>query len=272
MDLQALWFRSDRFTEAQAVAWANDHDFKSDTVRTREAEDGSVTHYILPQFSPDDAVEGSWRTIADTFPDGISASVCERKKNMDSKLYSTFEVKAFDEEQRIIRGIASTPNADREGDIVMPKGAQFSVPFPLLDGHDHSMPVGQVTKAEVADDGIYIEAFIAKDSDLPYIEKAWRQVKAGLKRGLSIGFRSLKSKATATGRIFESFEILELSLVTIPANAGAGIAEVKQYDAEGVQVTEEQLLELESRVLDVKERAAATLKKANETLKSTGDN
>lgn len=271
MDLQALWFRSDKFSEVQAVAWAIDHDFKSETVRTREGDDGTVTHYILPQFSPDDAVEGSWRTIADTFPDGISASVCERKKNMDSKLYSTFEVKSFDEEQRIIRGIASTPNADREGDIVMPRGASFTTPFPLLDGHDHTMPVGQVTKAQVADDGIHIEAFIAKDSDLPYIEKAWRQVRAGLKRGLSIGFRSLKSKATATGRIFESFEILELSLVTIPANSGAGIAEVKQYDVEQVQVSEEQLLELEARAHDVKERAAATLKKVNETLNKSGD-
>ena len=270
LTIQAIWFDANQFTESQAVAWAQANDFKSETVRFRE-DDGLITHFIIPQFDPSEGIEGSWKTASDTFPEGISASLCERRETMSEKLFSTFEVKSFDQEERIIRGIASTPEPDREGDVVMPKGATFTVPFPLLAQHDHNQPVGMVTRAEVADDGIFIEASIAKESGLSYVERTWRQVKAGLLRGLSIGFRATKSKASATGRVFEAFEILELSLVSIPANAGAGIASVKQYSDEIVEVDEEQLLELEARTLDAKNRAAAAIEKANQTLNQKDD-
>lgn len=270
LELQSLWFDANQFSESQAVAWAQSNNFKSETVRFRE-DDGLITHFILPQFDTSEAVDGSWKTASDTFPEGVSASLCQRRQAMNDKCFSTFEIKAFDEEERVIRGIASTPEPDREGDVVMPKGATFSVPFPLLAQHDHSQPVGMVTRAEVADDGIFIEASIAKDTGLSYVERTWRQVKAGLLRGLSIGFRATKSKASATGRVFEAFEILELSLVSIPANAGAGIAQVKQYDGEIVEVDEEQLLELEARTTDVKDRAAAAIAKANQTLNQKDD-
>ena len=90
-------------------------------------------------------------------------------------------------------------------------------------------------------------------------------------RGLSIGFRATKSKATATGRIFEKFEILELSLVAIAANAEATVTSVKQYDGETIEVSEEQLLEREAKRLDVRERARAVLEKSKQTLNSKGN-
>jgi hypothetical protein len=48
------------------------------------------------------------------------------------RAYSTFKVKTFDEEQRIIEGVATTPTTDRVGDIVEPRGAKFKLPFPAL--------------------------------------------------------------------------------------------------------------------------------------------
>ena len=48
---------------------------------------------------------------------------------MESKAYSTFEIKSFDEEERVITGIASTPTPDRDGDEVMPQGAKFTLRF-----------------------------------------------------------------------------------------------------------------------------------------------
>lgn len=265
MDVQAIWLAASVYTEQEARDWCQDHDFLSDTVRTREV-DGEVTHWILPQFEPDEAKEGTWRTIADTFPEGISATICERK-NMETKAFSTFEIKSFDEEMRVIRGIASTPAPDRDGDEVMPKGARFTLPFPLLAQHDHNLPVGNVTKATVTDAGIEIEASIAKDSGLDYIERTWKQVKAGLLRGLSIGFRASKSEPTRTGRRFLDYDLFELSLVTIPANAMAGVSSVKQYDANPVD-PEELLLEIEARKMDVLDRAAAAVTKASKSIKS----
>ena len=263
MEIQALFFDAERFTESEARDWAATHDFLDDVVRTRE-QDGIITHYIFAQFDPSEGAEGSWRTIADDFPEGISATICERT-DMESKAYSTFEIKSVDIEQRRIRGVASTPAPDRDGDEVMPKGASFSLPFPLLHQHDAERPIGNVTKAVVTDEGIEIEAEIPKDSGLGYIETAYRQIKAGLLRGLSIGFRATKSEPIRTGRRFLSYEIFELSAVTIPANAQAGITAVKKYDADPVDV-EEQLFEIDSRKADVFNRAVAAISKANETL------
>jgi HK97 family phage prohead protease len=184
---------------------------------------------------------------------------------MSSKAFSTFEIKSFDEEKRRIVGIASTPAPDRDGDEVMPKGATFTLPFPLLHQHDAERPIGNVTKATVTDAGIEIEADIPKDTGLGYIETAYRQIKAGLLRGLSIGFRATKSEPTRTGRKFLSYEIFELSAVTIPANAQAGITTVKQYDAEPVDV-EEHLFTIESHRKDVFNRAVAAITQANQNL------
>ena len=264
MEIQALFFDASRYTESEARDWAASHDFLDDVVRTREQEDGIITHYILAQFDPTEGIEGSWRTLSTDFPDGISATTCERN-NMASKAFSTFEIKSFDEEQRRIVGIASTPSPDRDGDEVMPKGATFTLPFPLLHQHDAERPIGNVTKATVTDAGIEIEADIPKDTGLGYIETAYRQIKAGLLRGLSIGFRATKSEPTRTGRKFLSYEIFELSAVTIPSNAQAGITTVKQYDAEPVDV-EEHLFTIESNRKDVFNRAVAAITKANQNL------
>ena len=62
------------------------------------------------------------------------------------KAYSLLQVKSFDAEQRIIKGIASTPSPDRADDIVDPQGAKFALPIPFLWQHMHSQPIGEVTE------------------------------------------------------------------------------------------------------------------------------
>ena len=156
-----------------------------------------------------------------------------------TRSWSILEVKSVDSDSRIIRGIASTPSTDRAGDIVEPKGAKFKLPFPLLSQHDHQSPIGHVTSARVTDKGIEIEASIAKDSGLDYVDRAWAQIKAGLVRGLSIGFRAMKAEPVDAekpykGIRFKEWEMFELSAVTIPCNAECNITAVKKYDAEPV--------------------------------------
>jgi len=262
--VQALFFQAEMYSAQDAIDWAVSHDFDVQAVRTRE-EEGQVTHHIIAQFEPSEAVEGSWRVMSNDFPDGITASTCERQ-DMTDKAYSTLEIKSYDEDARIITGIASTPTPDRDGDEVMSKGAKFQLPFPLLAQHDHSMPVGQVIKAEASDSGIEIVAQIAKESGLDYVEKVWRQVKSGLLRGLSIGFRPTKSIPLKTGaKRFLEFDLYELSLVTIPANAQAGISTVKHYANEPADL-DEQLFDQESRAHDVLNRAAVAIEKASKSI------
>ena len=154
-----------------------------------------------------------------------------------NRAYSLLETKDFDESKRTFKGIASTPNPDRMQDIVEPSGAKYNLPLPLLAQHEHHLPIGFIRTAKVTSEGIAVEGEIAKDTDLDYIETTWKQIKAGLVRGLSIGFRALEySFLKDTGGIhFKSWEWLELSAVTIPANADCTLSTIKSYDQDPVK-------------------------------------
>jgi HK97 family phage major capsid protein/HK97 family phage prohead protease len=151
-----------------------------------------------------------------------------------NRAYSLLEIKSVDEEARILHGIASTPAPDRMDDIVEPDGAKFALPLPLLWQHNSYQPIGHVTEAKVTKDGIAIVANIAKGVST-HIDEAWALIKHGLVRGLSIGFRTLEAEAIDPknpwgAQRFKSWEWLELSAVTIPANADASITAIKEFD------------------------------------------
>lgn len=163
--------------------------------------------------------------------------------NVIHRAHALFAIKAADVEdgRRIIRGIATTPTPDRYGDVVESKGAQFRLPLPALWQHSSWLPVGNVIAASVQDDGIPVEIELAQPKEskvlIERLDEAWESVKLGLVRGLSIGFRALPDGYVLhpdTYSIeFRAWEWLELSLVTIPANAEATIQSVKQYSGAG---------------------------------------
>lgn len=156
------------------------------------------------------------------------------------RAYSLLTVKSVDDDEWVIEGIASTPSADRMGDEVMPLGAKFSIPMPLLWQHDSKKPVGEVTFASPTEKGIPFRAAIKKAADFTSETlreralEAWESVKHGLVRGVSIGFKDLESEIIkgTFGIRFLEWEWLELSLVTIPANSQATITTVKSIDAQ----------------------------------------
>jgi HK97 family phage major capsid protein/HK97 family phage prohead protease len=150
-----------------------------------------------------------------------------------TRAYSLLEIKSVNEDQRVIEGIATTPSTDRMGDIVEPKGAQFKLPIPLLWQHDGKSPIGEVFAAKVTPEGISVKARLAK-SDTPgtlkdRLDEAWDSMKLGLVKGLSIGFQSIESANIdgSFGIRFLKWAWLELSAVTIPANAEASILSIK---------------------------------------------
>ncbi|AMO37159.1 phage major capsid protein [Thauera humireducens] len=142
------------------------------------------------------------------------------------KALSAFTVKSFDPEHGIIRGIATTPKTDRDGDIVMPEGAVFELPLPLLFNHDPNQPIGHVIEATATKAGVEIVAKVAKDATAK-IAEIWQLIKSGLVGGFSVGFRALEAEPIETGFKFNKWQWLELSAVTIPANTEAAIQVVK---------------------------------------------
>src|SRR4026207_2494250 len=139
-------------------------------------------------------------------------------------------------DRRVSSGIATTPEPDRMGDIIDPLGVQFKNPLPLLLYHDTKRPVGWTTFKKPTKDGVEFSArFPTIDDPGPLrdrVEEAWQSVKAGLISGVSIGFRALEQvfmPETQSFR-FPKTEVMELSLVTIPANASATILSIKELD------------------------------------------
>lgn len=154
-----------------------------------------------------------------------------------NRAYSVLEIKAVDEEARVITGIATTPSTDRMDDVVEPKGAQFTLPIPFLWQHNQAEPIGHVIAAIVTAKGIEVSVQLATISEpgklKDRLDEAWQSIKAGLVRGLSIGFSAIESANIdgTWGRRFIKWDWLELSAVTIPANADANIQSIKSIDS-----------------------------------------
>lgn len=155
----------------------------------------------------------------------------------EGRAYTLIDVKSFSEEERVIEGIASTPRADRQGDVVESKGAVFVTPMPLLLDHIHSQQVGHVEFAKADDGQITFRARITKVTEPGEVkdltDKAWHLVKYRLRAAVSIGFRALEGGVElmkSGGYRFKSWEWLELSLVSVPAQADAVIYGAKSFN------------------------------------------
>jgi HK97 family phage prohead protease len=124
------------------------------------------------------------------------------------------------------------------GDQVDPMGAKFKTPMPLLWQHDSHRPVGRVEFAKPTKAGLPFVAHLPKVAEAGIlkdrIDEAVQSIKYRLVSAVSIGFRALEGgvetiKETG-GSLFKSWEWLELSLVTIPANSEASITSIKSLD------------------------------------------
>lgn len=151
-----------------------------------------------------------------------------------NRAFVALEIKALDDDARQIEGWATTPEIDRMGDIVLPKGAEYKLPIPFLLDHDHSQVVGEVERVEVSDKGIKFFAHIKKIAEegeaKSLCDKAWSFIKNGLRKAVSIGFRPLDFDVLPNGGLkFTSWEWYELSAVGIPAQPSAVITGTKSY-------------------------------------------
>lgn len=155
-----------------------------------------------------------------------------------SRAYSMLDIRSVHDDERIIEGIASTPAPDRMGDIVDPMGAKFALPMPLLWQHNHDEPIGWVEFAKPSAKGIPFKARLANPDDFESatvkerLREAWDSIKNKLVAAVSIGFRPLEYNFMESGGIhFKTWEWMELSAVTIPAQAEATINTIKSIDA-----------------------------------------
>lgn len=152
-----------------------------------------------------------------------------------NRAYAAFEVKALDEGRRTFKGWATTPAIDRVGDTINPLGAVFKNPLVLLHQHRGDEPIGRVNFSKPTAKGIEFEAEIPvieePGSLKDRVDSAWGEIKYGLVRAVSIGFRALKYSFKDNGGVdYQEIEIYEMSSVSIPALPQAIITSVKSMN------------------------------------------
>lgn len=172
--------------------------------------------------------------------------------------YSVVEVKSVDEEKRIVRGIATTPDIDRQGDSIDPFGVQVASDIPLFLYHDSKQTVGRARLGKASKDGIPFEASLPHIKELgrlkDRVDEAWQMLKYGLITGVSVGFNILNDayeRMKDGGYLIKEVEVLELSLVPIPAQQNAVITGLRGFDANARHA-----MVLQIKSLDIAQRAA----------------
>jgi HK97 family phage major capsid protein/HK97 family phage prohead protease len=94
-------------------------------------------------------------------------------------------------------------------------------PLPLITAHDSgNMPVGVVESIRLV--GTKLRG-ILRFTDGARADELWADVKAGILRNLSIGYQILDGHSEGTNYIVSRWQPLEISLVSVPADATVGI-------------------------------------------------
>jgi uncharacterized protein len=132
--------------------------------------------------------------------------------------------KSIDAENQIIEGVVgSDDSVDRHGDRINPKGwdlKNYKKSPVILINHDYqSMPVGKAINVRVENNQLLFDIEFSKTYDVAI--KAFNLIKEGIWKAWSVGFLVKEWARTGEDYTINKAELLELSLVTVPANPNA---------------------------------------------------
>jgi hypothetical protein len=123
---------------------------------------------------------------------------------------------------------AAYNNTDLGGDVILPGAfARTLSPgksFPLLWQHDPTNPIGSV-KITDSREGLKVDGTLLLTD--PVAMKAYNLMKAGIVKGLSIGYDVVKESFDGDTRQLVELRLWELSIVTFPMNELATVSGVK---------------------------------------------
>ena len=147
---------------------------------------------------------------------------------------STF--KAFEDGDDLhITGMASTNGTDRVGDIIESEawtkgGLQNYLNNPvILFNHDYNQPIGRAISLGTNDNGLQLKAKIAKSAG-----HVGELIKEGVLGAFSVGFRVKDAEymTETDGYKIKDAELLEVSVVTVPANQAATFSLAKSFNSD----------------------------------------
>jgi HK97 family phage prohead protease len=143
---------------------------------------------------------------------------------------ANLETRAADiDPDETMRFIASTEATDRYGDVVRADGwdlASFRKNPVILFGHSHSAPVGVATRVWVEAKKLMADIKLAAQGTSELVDSVRALVRQRILRAVSVGFlpseyKEVRSDGNFVGYEFTKQELLEISLVAVPANQEA---------------------------------------------------
>lgn len=130
-----------------------------------------------------------------------------------------------------ISGYASTTDVDRQGDVipasVWEKGLENYLKNPIiLAYHDHDDPCGRMVEHRIDEKGLWIKARISAAAEV------FNLVKDGVLTAFSVGFRIKDAEYNPAAEVFivKELELLEISVVAVPANQNTLFSLAKSFD------------------------------------------
>lgn len=134
----------------------------------------------------------------------------------------------------VIRGMASTGDTDRAGDVILPEAwtkgglAHFEKNPIILFNHNYDRPIGRAVGLRVTDKGLELEAKISKAE--PQLAQL---VKDGVLGTFSVGFRVKDADyiSETDGLKIKDAELFEVSVVSVPCNQAATFSLSKSFNS-----------------------------------------
>ena len=123
--------------------------------------------------------------------------------------------------------VLSDNTPDRYGDVVEAKGwvlDNFKNNPIALFNHNPNFPLGRWKNLRVENNALVGELVMAPEGSSARIDEIRALMKAGILRAVSVGFRPLEAKPRGkgfNGEIFVKQELVETSVVSVPANPNA---------------------------------------------------
>jgi HK97 family phage prohead protease len=128
--------------------------------------------------------------------------------------------------ERTITCVASTGSVDRGGDTIDQSGWKLDSyrknPV-ILWAHDYTaMPIAKASKVAVENNALVATIVFPEVGTSTFSDKAWALVQQGVLNAVSVGFVPLSFEPRQNGGLhFTSQELLEISIVPVPANSQA---------------------------------------------------
>lgn len=129
------------------------------------------------------------------------------------------------------RFLASTSSIDRQGDSIDQSGWELknfmSNPVILWAHRYDELPLGKATLVAVTENGLEIDVVFAEDEANPKAKQVKKLVDEGILNAVSVGFIAKERN----GNVITRAELLEVSIVPVPANQDALALAMKEMDA-----------------------------------------